>query len=138
VSNYNAKHVAEILALGDRPAVNQVEWHLGFHDDTLLATMRDWNVTLQGYGALSGPTTLYGNPGVPLHDPRLTGIARRYKVSPAELVLQWIICKGIAPITATCSEAHAMEDLSAFGFTLAAKDVEYLDNLKPPPQILFL
>merc|ERR1740129_338279 len=51
VSNYNSTHVAEILSLGERPAVNQVEWHLGFHDDALLATMQNWSVTVEGYGS---------------------------------------------------------------------------------------
>merc|ERR1712048_946633 len=91
VSNYNTQHVAEILACGERPAVNQVEWHLGFHDDALLATMRDWNITVEGYGALSGPTTLYGNPGVHLHDPRVLRVAKNYNVSPAQLVPQWML-----------------------------------------------
>lgn len=139
VSNYNSAHVAEILALGERPSVNQVEWHLGFHDDELLATMRNWNVTMEGYGVLSGPTaSLYGNPGIPLHDPRLVAMAQRYKVSPAKLVLQWVIGKGIAPITATCNAAHALDDLAAFDFTLDARDSEYLDHLRPQAEELFM
>lgn len=139
VSNYNSKHVAEILSLGERPAVNQVEWHLGFHDDALLATMRKWNVTMQGYGALSGPTaSLYGNPGIPLHDPRLAVVAQRYDVSPANVALQWILGKGIAAITATCNEAHARNDLKSFDFALVARDIEYLDGLRPQPRVVFM
>lgn len=139
VSNYNAEHVAEILALGEKPAVNQVEWHLGFHDDALLATMKSWNITIQGYGALSGPTaTFWGNAGVHLHDPRVVEVAQRYNVSPAQLVLQWMISKGIAPITATCDESHAMQDLSAFGFALTAQDAEYLDSLEPQLRMFFV
>jgi len=138
VSNYNAEHIAEILARGERPAVNQVEWHLGFHDDDLLQQMRHWNVTLEGYGVLSGPTTLYGNPGVPLHDSRLIEVAHRYNVSAAQVVLQWTIAKGIAPITATCNAAHAADDFKAFGFSLAAEDVAYLDSLKAQSSMVLM
>lgn len=139
VSNYNAEHVAEILSLGERPAVNQVEWHLGFHDDALLDSMRRWNVTMQGYGVLSGPTaSLYGNPGISLRDPRIVVVAQRYNVSPAQLVLQWVIAKGIAPITATCNKSHATDDLMAFNFTLDAQDIAILDGLRPPPIKLFM
>lgn len=139
VSNYNTEHIAEILSLGERPAVNQVEWHLGFHDDALLATMRKWNITMEGYGVLSGPTaSLYGNAGVPLHDPRVSAVAQRYNVSPAKLVLQWVIGKGIAPITSTCNKSHAMDDFTAFNLTLDAKDIAYLDDLRPQPIEFFM
>merc|ERR1712232_195169 len=39
VSNFNTEHVADIIAAGGQPAVNQVEWHLGYHNETLLANM---------------------------------------------------------------------------------------------------
>lgn len=51
----------------------QVEWHLGYHDETLHEAMRSRGVVLEAWGSLGGPTAF--NPGVALDDPRLQGIA---------------------------------------------------------------
>eukprot|EP00413_Alexandrium_margalefii_P047889 CAMPEP_0204585848 /NCGR_PEP_ID=MMETSP0661-20131031/47153_1 /ASSEMBLY_ACC=CAM_ASM_000606 /TAXON_ID=109239 /ORGANISM="Alexandrium margalefi, Strain AMGDE01CS-322" /LENGTH=310 /DNA_ID=CAMNT_0051595435 /DNA_START=79 /DNA_END=1011 /DNA_ORIENTATION=- len=130
VSNYNTEHVAELAEAGARPAVNQVEWHLGYHNETLLAAMKTAGVHLEAWGSLSGPTT-GRNPGVSLGDARLRAVAARYNASTAQVALRWSVQKGVAPVTASCSRSHVLGDLAAFDFTLSEDDVARLDSLAP-------
>lgn len=132
VSNWNLVQLAEFQGKSDLPAVNQVQWHLGYHDDKLLQTMKASNVTMMAWGSLDGKTpSEHHSPGVPLSDPRLKTLAGKYKISTAQLALRWEVQKGIVPVTFTCNSDHAAQDLSAFGSKLEDADMSYLDSLKP-------
>lgn len=130
VSNYNVEQVAEIIAVGGCPAVNQVEWHLGYHNETLLTAMMASGVTLEAWGSLSGPTaSMAGHPGISLRDPRLAKLADIYNVSTAQLALRWSAHKGVVPVTATCNKDHALGDLATFDFDITDTDIAQLDAL---------
>lgn len=129
VSNYNTVHIAELADIGAKPAVNQVEWHLGYHNETLLTAMKAAGVVLEAWGSLTGPTT-GRNPGVPLSDSRLKAVAQRYNASTAQLALHWSAQKGVVPVTATCTREHALGDLNAFSFNISLQDMQYMDSLQ--------
>lgn len=130
VSNYNTVHLAELAEIGARPAVNQVEWHLGYHNETLLSAVKAAGVHLEAWGALYGPTT-GRNPGISLGDARLKSVADRYNASTAQVALRWSAQKGVTPVTATCSRSHTLDNFAAFDFTLGEEDITYLDSLQP-------
>lgn len=129
VSNYNQEQLLELTNAGFRPAVNQVQWHLGYHNDTLLKEMQALDIKMEAWASLAGPTKSHAIPGVSLSDPRLKALASRYNASTAQVALQWSVRKGVTPVTATCVEEHAKADLVAFDFNVSEKDIEYLDSL---------
>mmetsp|Transcript_113000 Transcript_113000/g.205477 ORF Transcript_113000/g.205477 Transcript_113000/m.205477 type:complete len:277 (+) Transcript_113000:188-1018(+) len=129
VSNYNQEQLQELTDAGFHPAVNQVQWHLGYHNDTLLKEMQTLGIKMEAWAPLAGPTKSHDIPGVSLGDPRLKAVASRYKASTAQVALQWSVRKGVTPVTATCVEDHAKGDLAAFDFDLSGKDIDYLDSL---------
>lgn len=133
ISNYNLVQFAEFHDAGvELPSVNQVQFHLGYHDEKLLQTMEASKVSLMAWGSLDGKTPAeHHTPGVPLSDPRLKAVAAKYNISTAQTVLRWDQAKGVTPVTFTCNEAHAQQDLGAFGGSLEAADVAHLDSLKP-------
>jgi 2,5-diketo-D-gluconate reductase A len=132
VSNYDIEQVSEIIeTTGSAPAVNQVEWHLGYHNETLLAGMKGNNVTLEAWASLAGPTaSAAGNPGISLGDARLKVFAQRHNVSTAQIALRWSTYKGVVPVTATCDKSHALGDLAIFSFDLTSSEVAELDSLR--------
>jgi len=79
VSNYNGDHVDEIKEeFGEPPAVNQVQFHLAYHNDTLNQHMKDVGTVLQAWASLGGPTSGSGGQGqhtISLGDPRLKAVA---------------------------------------------------------------
>ena len=132
VSNFNAEQVNQIVKeFGEAPAVNQVQFHLAYHDEGLRGAMRSLNVTLEAWASLGGPTVHGHKPVIPLGDPRLREIALRYNVSTAQLALRWETQKGVVPVTATCSAAHAAGDLSSFALDISEEDMARLDAMAP-------
>lgn len=129
VSNYNQEQVEELTSAGFQPAVNQVQWHLGYHNDTFLDAMGKLGVRVEAWASLAGPTKSHNIPGVSLGDKRLKEVADRYKVSTAQVALQWSMNKGVTPVTATCNKEHAIGDLNANSFKLSGDDMTYLDKL---------
>jgi len=133
ISNFNSEQARELTDAGYQPAVNQVQWHLGYHNDTFLEEMGQLGIKLEAWASLAGPTKSHSVPGVSLSDERLKTVAARYNASTAQVALQWEVRKGITPVTATCNADHAVADLKAFDFNLSSEDVRYLDSLEERP-----
>lgn len=137
VSNYNDAHVAEIIeAFQEPPAVNQVQFHLAYHNETLLNRMKHASTTLEAWAPLGGPTVHGRTPTISLDDTRLKAVAARYNASTAQVVFRWQTQKGVVPVTATCSAEHAVGDLESFRFKLSDTDIVYLDALAPIENII--
>lgn len=134
VSNYDAEQVKEVIeAFKEAPAVNQVEWHLAYHNETLRSALQKAGVTIEAWASLAGPTSgiVEKVPSISLSDERLKQVAEHYGVSTAQVELRWETQKQVVPITATCTKEHALADLSIFNFTISDKDMQYLDDLMP-------
>merc|ERR1712178_174718 len=114
---------------------NQVQYHLGYHDDTLLKHMKDVGTVLEAWGSLGGPT-VHGEPTISLGDPRLKKVAAGYNASTAQVVFRWETQKGVVPVTATCNQEHAVGDLNAFSFDLSDADITLLDALMPAEHVV--
>eukprot|EP00928_Gymnodinium_smaydae_P042940 TRINITY_DN28872_c0_g1_i1.p1 TRINITY_DN28872_c0_g1~~TRINITY_DN28872_c0_g1_i1.p1 ORF type:complete len:331 (-),score=64.82 TRINITY_DN28872_c0_g1_i1:93-1022(-) len=135
VSNFLAEQVHEIVEeFGEAPAVNQVQWHLAYHNETLLSAMKSAGTTLEAWASLAGPTS-HGAPAVSLGDERLKAIASRYGASAGQIALRWETQRGVVPVTATCNPEHAREDLESFGVQLSDADLELLTAMKPASHV---
>eukprot|EP00931_Biecheleriopsis_adriatica_P107931 TRINITY_DN82274_c0_g1_i1.p1 TRINITY_DN82274_c0_g1~~TRINITY_DN82274_c0_g1_i1.p1 ORF type:complete len:319 (-),score=56.87 TRINITY_DN82274_c0_g1_i1:73-1029(-) len=130
ISNYNQEQVQELLDAGFQPAVNQIQWHLGYHNDTFNEEMKRMGVHLEAWASLAGPTESHNIPGVGLGDERLKAVAKKYNASTAQVALQWSVKKGVTPVTASCSKDHVIGDLNAFEVNLSDADMKYLDSLE--------
>lgn len=132
VSNYDVEQIMEIKeAFQEVPVVNQVQFHLAYHNETLLQSLKDLGTVQEAWAPLGGPTVHGRTPTISLGDERLEEVAARYDVSTAQVVLRWENQKGVVPVTATCTAAHAVGDLNAFDFQLSDSDISYLDGLMP-------
>merc|ERR1712113_8704 len=96
VSNYDIGQVEEIrAAYNEVPAVNQVQFHLAYHNETLLQHMKTIGTVLEAWAALGEPTVHGREPTISLGDPRLRDIATRYNASTAQVVFRWETQKGV-------------------------------------------
>jgi 2,5-diketo-D-gluconate reductase A len=137
VSNFDSEQVDAIKsAFGEAPAVNQVQFHLAYHNETLLQRMKQIGTVLEAWAPLGGPTVHGKTPTISLADDRLKSVATRYNVSTAQVVLRWETQKGVVPVTASCTKAHVAGDLASFALTLSDADLHYLDLLMPSGRII--
>jgi aryl-alcohol dehydrogenase-like predicted oxidoreductase len=158
ISNCNAqqtRRAQEVLARHGLPlASNQVEYSLlnrSAERNGLLETCRERGVTLVayrplGYGLLTGkyrpedlPAVLHGrlvtkadlkrvSPLVGL----LGELGRNHEKTPAQVALNWIVCKGAVPIPGAKNPAQATQNAGALGWRLEAGEVEALDKEAAP------
>ena len=65
---------------------------------------------------------------------RVTALADRHRVTPAQLALAWVLAKGddIVPIPGTKSPRRLEENAAAVGVTLSADEVSELDDRSHP------
>ena len=57
----------------------------------------------------------------------LRAVATREKKTPAQVALNWIICKGVIPIPGVSTPKNIYENLAALGCRLKNADVVLLD-----------
>ncbi len=65
---------------------------------------------------------------------RVESIARRLKVTPAQLAIAWVLARGdhIVPIPGTKRRAYLEQNAEAADIQLSATDLEALDEIFPP------
>ena len=154
ISNCNAQQTRRAQAVLARRGIplasNQVEYSLlnrSAERNGLLKTCRELGVTLVayrplGYGLLTGkykpedlPAVLHGRlvrrsdlQRVSPLVARLGELGRKHGKTPAQVALNWIMCKGAAPIPGAKNPAQATQNAGALGWRLEAEELEALDR----------
>ncbi len=158
VSNYNVEQMRrahEALAKRGIPLVsNQVQYsllHRRPERDGLMAACRELNITLIAYsplamGVLSGKYTPTNPPSglrgrryrpkrlaqlQPLLD-LLKELAAAHQKTPAQVALNWVICKGAVPIPGAKNAQQARENAGALGWRLTEEEIAALEAAAEP------
>ncbi len=117
VSNFTIAHLERAEAILGRGALatNQVELHPWLQQPKLRDWARRRGLTLTAYEPLVR--------GRVLSEPALTAIAGRHGVTPAAVVLAFLIAEGHAAIPASSQAEHLQANLDAAGLRLDASDI---------------
>ncbi len=156
VSNYSAAQMRQAHAVLSRRGVplasNQVEYHLlhrKVERNGVLQTCRELGVALIAYsplakGLLTGKYTPENRPpGMRKYMARggklssiqpLLGLMREVGQahegkSPAQVALNWLVCKGAVPIPGAKNGHQAQENAAATGWRLDAAEIAALDEM---------
>jgi diketogulonate reductase-like aldo/keto reductase len=126
VSNYFRNHLEATLETAiDPPTINQIEYHPYLQHGDLIPYHRQHNITISAYGPLT-PTTRA--PHGPL-TPYLDELSRKYYVSPAEILLRWVMDQDMVAITTTAKEQRMSDYLRALTFKLTPKEVQEIARI---------
>ena len=155
VSNYNLEQTRRAHAVlsqrGIPLASNQVQFSLIHRDpeqDGLLSLCQDLNITLIAYsplgmGMLTGKYTPERPPGGARGRRYNREFLRRLQSlialmreigeghggkTPAQVALNWVMCKGAVPIVGAKNRAQAEENAGALGWRLTPEEVAALDR----------
>lgn len=125
ISDYNATHIAETLAVASRPiAMHQVEWNPLKHDETMLALCKKHGIQLQAWSPLGGAR------GSVFSEPTVLSIAAAHGVSAAQVSLKWSLQRGVAVVTGTDNAAHMASDLDLWSFELNQTEMSRMDEIQ--------
>jgi diketogulonate reductase-like aldo/keto reductase len=119
VSNFTVAHLQEAAEIGTQIDVNQVEFHPSLNQKALKQYCDARGIVLTAYS----PTAQ----GADLELPVIRELAEQYGKTPAQIIINWLLRKGIAAIPRSGNPEHIRENFAAATFALSEEDVEKID-----------
>lgn len=122
VSNYTAQMMRDARAIVDAPLVtNQVEFHPLLNQDTLLAAATETGIPLASYCSVAR--------GEVFKHPIFAEIGTAYGKSAAQVVLRWILQKGVSINTMSTKSANIQANFDVMDFTLSSIDMDRIEEM---------
>jgi len=123
VSNFNRSHLDPLLGYAQiRPVINQIEVHPYFSQVDNIAYNHELGIQVEAWGPFG-----QGDIDVLSH-PVLRSLAIKYEKTTAQLVLRWIIQRGLITIP-RARPHHFAENLEVMNFQLYESDMAVIDSL---------
>jgi len=122
VSNFTVEHLKTLLNHSEiTPMVNQVEFHPFLYQKDLLEFCKAHNIRLEAYSPLTK--------GRKLSHPLLQELSKKYKKTPAQILIRWGIEHRIIEIPRSSKKTHIAENANIFDFFIDKSDMKQLNNL---------
>lgn len=122
VSNYNIAMMREAVQIVDAPIVtNQVEFHPLLNQDKLLAGANAVGIPLSSYSSVAR--------GEVFKHPEFAQIGKPYGKSAAQVVLRWILQKGVSINTMSTKPENIRANFEIMDFTLSHVDMARIEKL---------
>lgn len=120
VSNYTARMMREAKAIVDVPLVtNQVEFHPLLNQDILLAAADETGIPLSSYCSVAR--------GKVFEQPLFAEIGRSYDKTAGQIVLRWILQKGVPLNTMSTKPENIRSNFDVMDFTLSSIDMARIE-----------
>lgn len=123
VSNFNPNHLEELLSHAEiRPVINQIEVHPYMSQAENIAFNHNLGIQIEAWGPFGqGDIDIVGNPV-------LQSLAKKYQKTISQIVLRWIVQRGLITIP-RCKPNHFAENLEVMQFALAEEDMQAIHEL---------
>ena len=123
VSNFNPNHLDELLSYAKiRPVVNQIELHPFMSQVENVACNRSQGLEIVGWAPFGqGDIDVTGHP-------LLQELATKYGKTASQIVLRWVIQRGIITIP-RAKPNHYEENLNVMHFELSDEDMQRINGL---------
>lgn len=123
VSNFNKHHLDDLLSYAKiRPVINQIEVHPLMTQEENIGINHDLGIQVQAWGPFGqGDIDIIGLP-------LLQQLAVKYSKTPSQIVLRWIIQRGLITIP-RCKPNHFRENLELMTFAISDDDMNAISAL---------
>ena len=123
VSNFTIAHLEEALAVSPVPIANdQVLYHPQRNQESLRRFCNDKGIVITSYSPLGR--------GEMVNERSIKRLAQAHGRTPAQIVLKWLVDKGIVVIPRSRSREHLAENLDLFGWELGEQARHALDSME--------
>lgn len=123
VCNFNKDQMNELLELGPKPAMDQLESNPGLQNEDLVSYLRENNIVHQAWSPLAK-----GKSGL-LDEDILQNLGKKYGKSPAQIALRWNIQRGTMVIPKSVHKDRIKENISIFDFELSEDEMDLIRSL---------
>ena len=123
VSNFNRHHLDELLAYAEiRPVINQIEVHPQMTQEENIAYNHQQGIQVEAWGPFGqGDIDVVGHP-------LLQSLAQKYQKTASQIVLRWIVQRGLITIP-RAKPNHFAENLGVMSFSLSEGDMQSVSAL---------
>lgn len=124
VSNFQPDRLVDLILHNEVvPAVNQVETHPFCQQAEAAAVMASEGVQIESWAPFAEwRNNLFGNG-------TLVSLAAKYRKSVAQVVLRWLIQRGVVVIPKSVRPERMAENIDVFDFHLAPEDMDLIATL---------
>ncbi|XGW20080.1 hypothetical protein V3C99_003702 [Haemonchus contortus] len=142
VSNWNGEQIERVMKTATVPIHNcQVELYLYWPQHELQEVCKKHNISLTSYASLGSPGRVnFSLPGgvkldwapAPnaLEDEHVKELAKKYSKTPAQILLRYVMDRGIAIIPKSVNPSRIVENFQLFDFKLTDDDIKLLESTK--------
>ncbi|XP_050408874.1 1,5-anhydro-D-fructose reductase [Patella vulgata] len=129
-SNFNSKQLQRILDIARmKPVNNQAEVNVYNSNKKLIDFCKANGIVVTASSPLGSPGNIREGYVTLLKDPVLLDIAARYKKSPAQVALRFLIQQGIGVLPKSVTASRIRENFDLFDFSLSDSDKQQLVSL---------
>ena len=124
VSNFYPDRLVDLCLDTDVvPAVNQVEVNLFHQQNQALEYNQKYGVQLEAWAPFAE-----GKKGIFTNE-TLMGIGEKYNKSVGQVILRWLVQRGIVPLAKTVRKERMLENIDIFDFQLSEEDMKTITNM---------
>jgi 2,5-diketo-D-gluconate reductase A len=132
VANFQPDRIIDlILNSGFAPAINQIETHPFQQQISNQEFLQNNNVQIQSWGPFAeGKNNIFQNE-------TLLAIGTKYQKSVAQVILRWLIQRGVVAIPKSVRKERMIENFNIFDFELSADDIQMIQTLDTKESLFF-
>ena len=122
VCNFKTHQLQDLLNNIDIiPAVNQMEFNPQMQDNDILNMCNEKGIILEAWSPLGS--------GACLNDETLKTIAAKHNKSVAQIIIRWLLQKGIVVFPKSVHENRIRENADVFDFELINEEIELINSM---------
>ncbi len=135
VSNFSIHKLEGLISKARiMPAMNQIELHPFLEQQMLVRFCQEHRIQVTAYSPLGsmdrGPDMRSGDEPILLDNAIIGEIAHKHDMSPAQVLIQWAVQRGVYVIPKSVSPIRQRENLEAAKLLLSVEDVDRISELE--------
>ena len=132
VSNFQPDRVMDLIVFNEVvPAVNQIETHPFFQQTETQHFLQKNQVQIESLGPFArGKDHIF-------QGKLLQSIATKYRKTVPQVILRWLIQRGVVAIPKSVHSEHIAENFNIFDFKLSSEDMHSILTLDTPESSFF-
>jgi len=124
VSNFHPDRLIDLIVHNEiAPLVNQIETHPFHQQMETQKFLQENNVQIESWGPFAeGKNNIF-------HNELLSSIGKKYNKSIAQVILRWLIQRGVVAIPKSVRKERMEENFNSLDFVLSNQDMEAIKTL---------
>ena len=108
--------------------INQIELHPYNTQEKIIVFCKDKKIAVTAYSPLGNPSLM--RPELSLFkEPIIKKLAKKYKKTPAQILLNWAISRGTITIPKSVHLERVSENINIFDFETTKEEIEQISSL---------